>query len=284
MKNDINENKALSQTSVMVSADLINKIHNENCLETMAKMPDNFIDLTVTSPPYDDLRTYNGYCFDFENVARELFRVTKQGGVVVWVVNDKTQNGSETGTSFKQALHFISCGFRLHDTMIWEKKNPIPNDPRQNRYIQATEYMFVFSKDAPKTCNYITEPCLMAGIDAGTGTARKQNGDVRTDRKEKRKGKVVKDLKPLTNVWRYSNGTIYKKHPASFPEQLSNDHIISWSNEGDLVYDCFAGSGTTTKMSIINKRNWIASEISSEYCEIIKERIKIDKGLFENET
>ena len=252
----------------------VNKIYNENCLETMAKMPDNFIDLTVTSPPYDDLRTYNGYCFDFENVAKQLSRVTKIGGVLVWVVNDKTQKGSETGTSFRQALFFMDCGFRLHDTMIWEKKNPIPNDPRQNRYIQATEYMFVFSKNAPKTCNYITEPCLMAGIDAGTGTARKQNGDVRTDRKEKRKGKVVKDLKPLTNVWRYSNGTICKEHPASFPEQLANDHIISWSNEGDIIYDPFAGSGTTGKMAILNKRKCIMSEISAEYCDIIRKRLE----------
>lgn len=260
----------------------INKIYNENCLETMAKMPDNFIDLTVTSPPYDDLRIYNGYCFDFENVAKELFRVTNKGGVLVWVVNDKTQNGSETGTSFKQALHFISCGFRLHDTMIWQKKNPIPNDPRQNRYIQATEYMFVFSKDAPKTCNYITEPCLMAGIDAGTGTARKQNGDVRTDRKEKRKGKVVKDFKPLTNVWKYSNGSVCKEHPASFPEQLANDHIISWSNENDLIYDPFMGSGTTAKMCILNNRNWIGSEISKEYCEIAEQRLKMCCGLFSN--
>jgi len=260
----------------------INKIYNENCLETMAKMPDNFIDLTVTSPPYDDLRTYNGYCFDFENVAKQLSRVTKIGGVLVWVVNDKTQKGSETGTSFRQALFFMDCGFRLHDTMIWEKKNPIPNDPRQNRYIQATEYMFVFSKNAPKTCNYITEPCLMAGIDAGTGTARKQNGDVRTDRKEKRKGKVVKDLKPLTNVWRYSNGTICKEHPASFPEQLANDHIVSWSNENELIYDCFMGSGTVAKMSILNKRNYIGSEISKEYCEIAEQRLKMCGGLFFN--
>jgi len=252
----------------------LNKIYNESNLDTMAKMPDNFIDLTVTSPPYDDLRTYNGYCFDFENVAKELFRVTKKGAVLVWIVNDKTQKGSETGTSFRQSLFFIECGFRLHDTMIWEKKNPIPNDPRQNRYIQATEYMFVFSKNAPKICNYITEPCLMAGINAGTGTARKQNGDVRIDRKEKRKGKVVKDLKPLTNVWRYSNGTICKEHPASFPEQLANDHIISWSNENDLIYDPFGGSGTTAKMALINKRKCIMSEISAEYCEIINQRVK----------
>jgi site-specific DNA-methyltransferase (adenine-specific) len=252
----------------------INEIYNENCLDTMSKLADNFIDLTVTSPPYDGLRTYNGYSFDFENVAKELFRVTKQGGVVVWVVGDATVKGSETGTSFRQALFFIECGFRLHDTMIWEKKNPIPNDPRQNRYIQATEYMFVFSKDAPKTCNYITEPCLMAGIDAGTGTARKQNGDVRIDRKEKRKGKVVKDLKPLTNVWRYSNGTICKEHPASYPEQLANDHIVSWSNENDLVYDSFMGSGTTAKMAHLQKRNWIGSEISAEYVEIANKRLQ----------
>jgi site-specific DNA-methyltransferase (adenine-specific) len=240
----------------------------------MAKMPDNFIDLTVTSPPYDGLREYNGYSFPFQDIAKELYRVTKQGGVVVWVVGDATMNGSETGTSFRQALFFIECGFRLHDTMIWEKKNPIPNDPRQNRYIQATEYMFVFSKDAPKTCNYITEPCLMAGIDAGTGTARKQNGDVRIDRKEKRKGKVVKDLKPLTNVWRYSNGTICKEHPASYPEQLANDHIVTWSKEGDLVYDPFMGSGTTAKMAHIHKRNWIGSEISKEYVDLAYKRLQ----------
>lgn len=272
------------QTAVMVSADLINKIHNENCLETMAKMPDNFIDLTVTSPPYDGLRTYNGYSFDFESIAKELYRVTKNGGVVVWNVSDATVKGSETGTSFKQALFFKECGFNLHDTMIWSKKNPLPNDPKQKRYIQKIEYMFVLSKKTPKVCNYITEPCIMAGIVAGSGTSRKANGDIRADRKKNRKGKQVKDVKPLSNIWEYSNGTLCKEHPASFPEQLANDHIISWSNENDIVYDCFSGSGTTAKMSIINNRKWIASEMSAEYCEIIKERVKIDKGLFENES
>lgn len=260
---------------------MINKIYNENCLDTIARMEDNFIDLTVTSPPYDNLRTYNGYSFDFESIAKELHRTTKQGGVVVWIVNDKTHKGSETGTGFKQALYFIECGFSLHDTMIWEKKNPIPNDPRQNRYIQGFEFMYVLSKGKPKICNYLKTPCLMAGIDAGTGTSRKQNGDIRTDRKEKRKGKVVKDEKPLTNIWKYSNGTIYKKHPASFPSDLANDHIISWSNEGDLVYDPFMGSGTTAKMSILNNRNYIGSEISKEYCDIIHERLaRLSGGLF----
>ena len=251
----------------------LDKIYNENCLDTMARMEDNFIDLTVTSPPYDNLRTYNGYSFDFESIAHELYRVTKEGGVVVWIVNDKTEKGSETGTGFKQALFFIECGFNLHDTMIWEKKNPIPNDPRQNRYIQGFEFMYVLSKGIPKSCNYLKVPCLMAGIDAGTGTSRKQNGDIRTDRKEKRKGKVVKDKKPLTNIWKYSNSTIYKKHPASFPSDLANDHIISWSNEGDIVYDCFMGSGTTAKMALVNNRRYIGSELSEEYCKIAEERI-----------
>jgi len=255
----------------------LNKIYNENCLNTMVRMQDGTIDLTVTSPPYDNLRTYNGYIFDFEPIAQELYRVTKPGGVVVWIVGDATIKGSETGTSFKQALYFKDCGFNIHDTMIWEKKNPIPNDPRQNRYIQGFEFMYVLSKGKPKTCNYLKVPCLMAGINAGTGTARKQNGDIRADRKEKRKGKFVKDEKPLTNIWKYSNGTIYKKHPATFPEQLANDHIISWSNEGDIVYDPFMGSGTTAKMALVNNRKYIGSELSAEYVEIAKERLKQTK-------
>ena len=82
----------------------ITKIYNEDCLVTMKKMPDNFVDLVLTSPPYDDLRNYNGYKLVFENVAKELFRIIKKGGVVIWVVGDKTDNGSESGTSFKQAL------------------------------------------------------------------------------------------------------------------------------------------------------------------------------------
>ena len=270
------QNQQSCQTSVMVSADLINKIHNENCLKTMAKMPDNFIDLTVTSPPYDDLRTYNGYSFDFENVAKELFRVTKPGGVVVWVVGDATIKGSETGTSFRQALYFMSIGFNLHDTMIWYKPNAMPNVDK-SRYCQSFEYMFVFSKGKPKTTNLRMIPTKNAGKTIKRKTLQTQNCN-KADREDK-----TKDTRIDFNVYTLNvGGKKEAEHPAIFPEQLANDHIISWSNEGDIVYDCFAGSGTTAKMSILNKRNWIASEISSEYCEIIKERIKIDKGLFEN--
>jgi site-specific DNA-methyltransferase (adenine-specific) len=248
----------------------INKIYNENCLETMAKMPDNFIDLTVTSPPYDDLRTYNGYCFDFENVAKELFRVTKQGGVVVWVVGDATVKGSESGTSFRQALYFKEIGFNLHDTMIYQKSTP---PLTHNRYEQNFEYMFVWSKGNPNTFNGLREP--REYTDNRTNKAFGRNKDNSVDL-----GYSSKDETRLKrNVWKYfagggANDKIASQHPAIFPEALAQDHILSWSNEGDLVYHCFMGSGTVAKMSILNNRNWIGSEISSEYCNIIEERIK----------
>jgi site-specific DNA-methyltransferase (adenine-specific) len=265
------------QTDVSGSTDLINKIHNENCLDTMAKMPDNFIDLTVTSPPYDDQRKYNGYCFDFENVAKELFRVTKQGGVVVWNVNDKRINGSKNLTSFKQAIKFNELGFNIHDIMIWRKPNPMPFI-KKDCYTPSFEFMFILSKGNPKTFNAIMEDCKYAGQILKTHTKnpesiRKKNVD-----------KATKDKKIKSNVWDFIVAGTNYGHPAIFPEQLANDHIISWSNEKDIVYDCFAGSGTTAKMSIINNRKWIVSEISAEYCDIIKERINIDKGLFENVT
>ena len=252
----------------------INKIYNEDCLETMARMPDNFIDLTVTSPPYDNLRTYNGYSFDFENVAKELFRVTKPGGVVVWVVGDATIKGSETGTSFRQALYFKEQGFNLHDTMIYSKGAQGGAKGSCYCYTQSFEYMFIFSKGKIKTSNLLKDRENKYQKN-GKSTMRRSNGET--------VGFIAKPNKfsKRTNVWELRGGfmvgsadKISFEHPATFPEQLANDHILSWSNEGDLVYDPFMGSGTTAKMSILNNRNWIGSEISSEYCNIIEERIK----------
>jgi DNA modification methylase len=296
MKNEINENKALSQTSVMVSADLINKIHNENCLETMSKMPDNFIDLTVTSPPYDDVRLYKGFTLPLEDIAKELYRVTKDGGVVVWVVNDKTKNYCESLTSFKTAILFVeNAGFNLHDTMIYKRQAAFPDVVR---YYQEFEYMFVFSKGKPKTINLLRQNKSESTIKRNNSglhnsrNERQQNGEIKKGNiksVERVNNSKLDDTRVKSNIWEIATGSqkstkdkIAFQHPAIFPEQLANDHIISWSNENDIVYDCFAGSGTTAKMAILNNRNWIVSEISSEYCEIIKERIKIDKGLFEN--
>jgi len=248
-------------------------LFNESNLETMKRMPDNFVDLVVTSPPYDDLRTYNGYSFDFEIVVKELYRVMKQGGVIVWVIGDATVKGSETGTSFRQALFFMECGFNLHDTMIYLKSNPVPMT--HNRYEQQFEYMFVFGKGKLKSFNPIMQPCKTAGKKYNIKRNRVYDGN--SQRHFRDEEIVTASEKYKYNVWEYSIGTDKNKsnaHSAIFPEQLANDHIISWSNEGDIVYDPFAGSGTTGRMAILNKRKCIMSEISSEYCEIIKKRLE----------
>lgn len=238
----------------------LNKIYCESNIETMARMPDNFIDLTVTSPPYDDLRKYNGYTFPFEDIAKELFRVTKKGGVLVWVVGDATKNGSETGTSFKQALFFMDCGFKLHDTMIYEKNSSsFPARANSNRYTQIFEYMFVLSKGKPLGGRLIIDkPNKWAGHKDFSGKLKNP----------------VPDFSPRNNIWKYTTSFNGVKHPAPFPEQLAEDHIRSWSNEGDLVYDPFMGSGTTAKIAHKNKRNWIGSEISPEYVAIAEKRLK----------
>lgn len=252
---------------------IVNTIYNENCLLTMCKMPDDFIDLTVTSPPYDNIRTYKGFDFPFENIVDQLFRVTKQGGVVVWVVGDATVKGSETGTSFKQALYFKEVGFNLHDTMIFKKNTPPQTG---NRYQPMFEYMFVFSKGAPKTFNVQMEPSITIGRKR-THAQREKDGSF-SDKAER----ITNPMKYRGNIWEFYTGygegdSIAQKHPAKFPESLANDHILSWSNEGDLVYDPFMGSGTTAKMAMLNKRNYIGSEISKEYCEISEARLNIHK-------
>ena len=274
-------NRSSNKKNLKKEAMEINKIYCESNLDTMGKMPDNFVDLVVTSPPYDDLRTYNGYSFEFEEIAKELYRVTKQGGVVVWVVDDATIKGSETGTSFKQALYFIKCGFNLHDTMIYKTNKPPLND---RRYQKDFEYMFVFSKGKPNTFN----PIMVVSEHYGKKVS-KNAGMRNTDgtKKERYHTKSVNKLKIKGNIWYLprssrSGDKFSRKHPATFPEQLANDHIISWSNEGDLVYDPFMGSGTTAKMAMLNNRNYIGSEISKEYCEIAEQRLKMCGGLFSN--
>jgi site-specific DNA-methyltransferase (adenine-specific) len=252
----------------------INKIYCESNLETMAKMPEGFIDLTVTSPPYDNLRTYNGYSFDFESVAKELFRVTKEGGVVVWVVGDATIKGSKTGTSFKQALFFKECGFNFHDTIIWQKPNYAPMYPSVKRYDNNYEFVFIFSKGQPKSWNPIKDRIKK---ESSKKRSKYKTSYINKDggRTEKESTSNNSEFSKRNNVWIIPNGQIRGlNHPAVFPEQLANDHIISWSNENDLVYDCFMGSGTSAKMSIINKRNFIGSEISQEYVNIANKRIE----------
>ncbi len=263
----------------------INKVYNENCIDTMDKMGENFVDLVVTSPPYDGLRDYKGYSFDFERVAKGLYSVMKEGGVVVWVVGDATVKGSETGTSFAQALYFKSIGFLLHDTMIYEKPSRFPSGCKSNRYSQEFEYMFIFSKNiSPKYVNLIRDKKNKYSGLKIHGSIRKKNGEMVKATKGD-ENKFVNELGVRTNIWRYATGygnsskdDVAFDHPAIFPEALVADNIKSWSKEGDLVYDPFMGSGTTAKMSLLTNRNYIGSEISNEYCDIIEKRMNMYKN------
>lgn len=254
----------------------LNKIYNECCLKTMARIPDNFIDMVVTSPPYDNLREYKGYKFPFKDIAKDLYRVLKKGGVIVWIVGDATINGSETGTSFKQALYFKEVGFNLHDTMIYEKAGM--SNPDKNRYYQIFEYMFILSKGNPKTFNPIIDRKNIWAGQKGFGslTSRQKDGTLKT-----KSAKIINNIGVRFNIWKYSTGFGYTskdkitfEHPATFPERLAIDHIKSWSGTGDLIFDPFGGSGTVAKISHLLKRNWILSEISKEYCEIAQKRIQ----------
>ena len=240
----------------------------------MAGMDSESVDLTITSPPYDDLRTYNGYDFDFEAIAKGLYRVTKQGGVVVWVVADKTENGSETGTSFRQALGFMEVGFRLYDTMIYAK-HAFPSGSR--RYYQSFEYMFVLSKGKPITVNLLKDRKNKETRAKNSGTRRAKNGNM-----ERTGYKGQGEYGIRRNIWEYAVGfgsvtkdKIAHQHPAIFPEKLARDHILSWSNVGDLVFDPMCGSGTVGKMALLNNRKFIGVDISEEYIEIARERINL---------
>jgi DNA modification methylase len=245
------------------------KLHLGDCANVMAEFEPDCIDLTVTSPPYDNLRDYKGYVFEFEAIAAELYRVTKPGGVIVWVVADATINGSETGTSFLQALHFMELGFNLHDTMIYRKINPIPLT--HNRYEQEYEYMFIFSKGRPVCWNPLMKKNVGSGKKISWSSREVEKGAARRCRNETT---VTKDKSYRGNIWDY---VIAKdkigNHPAPFPEALARDHILSWSNPGDLVLDPMMGSGTTGKMAVKYERNFIGIDISDEYLKIAEKRI-----------
>ncbi|MEZ4200621.1 MAG: site-specific DNA-methyltransferase [Candidatus Paceibacterota bacterium] len=243
-----------------------------DAVEIMKTMPEESIDLVVTSPPYDELRDYKGYTFDFAGMAEGLYRVTKKGGVVIWVVGDKIKNGNKSLTSFKQALLFQEIGFNVHDVMIYKKKNtPFM---RSNAYTNCFEFMFVFTKKSPNTFNPIKTKTVRQGIEPlphnkGADGVNK---------------KVKKELKPektLTNIWEYAVGMhgstsdkIAFEHPAIFPEKLAEDHILSWTKEEDLVFDPMCGSGTTCKMAALNNRRFLGCDISEEYVKLAKKRLE----------
>lgn len=248
-----------------------NYIQAGDSAKLLKELPSDYIDLTITSPPYDNIRDYKGYQFDFETIAQQLYRVTKWGGVLVWIVNDQTINGSESLTSFKQAIFLRECGFKLHDTMIWKKDTF--SFPDKNKYYQTFEYMFVFVKGKLKTFNPIKD---RKNKYAGTkihGTYRNSNGET-IKRNEKWCETICNDYGTRFNVWEQpTEKTNRSGHPAVFPLNLAKDHILSWSNENDIVLDPFIGSGTTALACIETNRKFIGFDISEDYCEIARKRI-----------
>lgn len=279
----------------------LGEIYNENCIETLRRMDDGLIDMTITSPPYDDLRDYNGYHFPVQEIAVLLFEKTKPGGVVIWVVGDRTLNGDETLTSFRHAITFQEAGFRVHDTMIYAKNNPIPSDCGK-RYRQCFEYMFCFSKGQPKTFNPITQEIKQEKAFKSFRITSVGRNDLAHDHVAPKMRKVDNIFyyetcsceKCAKNEFDYSDSEIFYynvgtsssrdkvafQHPAIFPEQLVRDQISTWTVPADIVYDCFMGSGTTAKIAQILGRKWIGSEISVEYVEIANKRIEpyLDKS------
>lgn len=251
-----------------------NTVFNIRAEQFLPRLNDNFIDLTITSPPYDNMRDYDNIV-NIDLISKELLRATKQGGIVVWVVADATINGSETGTSFRHALKFLEAGWNLFDTMIYAKppRGAVGNN---KTYWQSFEYMFVFSKGIPKTINLIRDRRNLESRDGDNGTKRLRNGTIL---KVKRKG--YGEFGRRTNIWEYGIGfgqsatdKIAFQHPAIFPELLAKDHILSWSNPGELVCDIFMGSGTVAKMARLCNRNYTGSEINPAYIKIINQRLK----------
>ncbi len=262
---------------------VVNKIHCGNCAHVLRKMvPDQVIDLTVTSPPYDDLRAYEGFKFDWRSIIKQLWRITKIGGVVVWVVADQVEDGSETGTSFQQAIFFQAVGFRLHDTMIYRRA---PRFPDVIRYPQWFEYMFVFSKGPPKTFNPICDrKNTTAGTKGGNRRRDPKTGEVVGTGQEKN---VRKDYGARENIWTYLAGSAESEdlgHPAKFPDQLAMDHILSWSDPGDLVLDPMCGSGTTCAMAKKAGREYVGIDISENYCQIARGTVESHQLAAEFET
>jgi site-specific DNA-methyltransferase (adenine-specific) len=245
----------------------INEIIEGDCLEVLSSFPAASVDMVLTSPPYDNLRDYKGYTFNFEGIAKELYRITKLGGVVVWIVGDETINFAESLSSFNQVIFFSQCGFNLLDTMIYFKENYAPAYPNLRRYANQFEYMFVFSKGKPKTFNPIQ--CKKVRNKNESMTFRQKDGSLIA--KKISKGRETKDA---SNVWSYPVGGNKTGHPAIFPEQLARDHILSWSNENDIILDPMCGSGTTCVAAKELKRNYIGIEIAQEYANLARERIK----------
>jgi DNA modification methylase len=251
-------------------------LYNGDCLDVMQSIASQSVDLVVTSPPYDEMREYNKFSewsFSiFEKIANELTRVLKDGATIVWIVADQTKNGSESCSSFKQAIYFKEmCCLNLHDTMIWQNPGFTAVGSLKTRYASVFEYMFIFTKGKIKTFNPIKDkPNITHGREI-KGTTRLANGDIIP---KSSTGKITSEFGQRYNVWQNTheiNRNI--KHPAPFPVNLIEDHIKSWSNSYDLILDPFLGSGTTGVACQNTNRHFIGIENDKTYFDAAYQRI-----------
>jgi DNA modification methylase len=231
-----------------------------DCLEVMKKLPDECVNLTITSPPYDNMRDYNGYSFPFEEIANELYRITTDGGVLVWNVFDQKTNGGYSLTSFKQVMYFVEkCGFKLDSNIIWDKGTFAA--PNSKAYHSVYEYVFILTKGKMKTFN----PLLDRPNKHGGKTVKVASKTQKDGTRPKSDRTVVLDANGKRfNIWQIPSEK-RSNHPAPFPLSLVGDCILTWSNIGDTVLDPFGGSFTTAVQANKLDRRWITCEMSEEY-------------------
>ncbi len=256
---------------------MLDDIYWIRCEVGLKQLNDDSIDLVVTSPPYDEMRDYNGFDLRIEEVIGELYRVMKTGGIAVWVAGDETRGGDESATTFEHIIKFKKIGFILYDTMIFKKQNPPPKNHR--RYEQCFEYMFILSKGKPLTTRLIMQSCKKAGKIRSGNTYIHDKSDIYFS--QHKEGKVFSE-KIRSNIWEYTVGNaekykniVRRQHPAKFPILLARDHILSWSNEGEVILDPFMGSGTTALAAKLLNRKYIGFEISKDYWQRSREYLKL---------
>lgn len=245
-------------------------IYNDDCRNQLRYIA---ADLCVTSPPYDSLRDYEGIEWDHKVFMQIARRLRQSVSNIVWIVGDASIDGGESGSSFKQALYFIKLGYKLHDTMIWQKRGF--SMPSHTRYHQIFEYMFVFRRgEIPFSPIKDVKNITGGKTTLGKNTFRMKNGEM-----TERARRPAAEWGMRNNIWK-TNTTGQEQpcktleHPATFPYKLAHDHIVSWSNQGDMIVDPFMGSGTTLRAAKDLRRTAIGIEISEKYCEIAARKMQ----------
>jgi site-specific DNA-methyltransferase (adenine-specific) len=242
----------------------------------MKEMPDNAVDLMVTSPPYDSIRDYNGYAFDLHETGKEVYRILKPGGIGVMVLQDQTHNFGKSLTSFRTILDWCdSIGFKLFECVIYRKYGP-EGAWWRNRFRVDHEYMPIFLKgERPQYFN--KEPLKVQSkhggrILTGSGSRRTDGGTNPTVTR------MINPTKCRGTIWDYlmagDKDSLKRRHPATFPDQIPMDFISCFCPPGGIVLDPFMGCGSTAVAAVRLDRKFIGFEISSAYCELAKKRLE----------